>query len=69
MEIDLLKDLEDSPYVCRLHDHGHNCAFEWMVMDLLGANLNDLRKVQPNTQFSIATSASLGMQMLNSIRA
>jgi tau tubulin kinase len=38
-------------------------------MQLLGQNLSEVRKKQPNGRFSLATTALLGRQMLNAIQA
>jgi len=38
-----------------------------MVMQLLGKNLSELRRVRPNGVFSVSTTALLGLQMLTAI--
>jgi serine/threonine protein kinase len=40
-----------------------------MVMELLGENISELRRRQPNEQFSMLTTLKLGMQMLVAIEA
>lgn len=67
-EIELLQSMKDQSSTAGLHDYGHDCMYEYMVMSLLGGNLNDLRKAQALQRFSLATSASLGIQMVNAIK-
>jgi predicted Ser/Thr protein kinase len=69
MEIELLQAMVGCEFVSKLHFWGHNCNHEYMVMDYLGENLNDLRKNRPQTKFSIITSCAIGIQMVKSIQA
>jgi tau tubulin kinase len=52
------------------HDAGNNKAkeFNFIVMELLGKNLAELRKSMPELKFSLSTSALLGKQMLKAIK-
>ncbi|KAI9355314.1 kinase-like domain-containing protein [Zopfochytrium polystomum] len=43
--------------------------YSYMVMELLGPNLSELRKKCPNGRFSVATTAILGQQMVRAIEA
>jgi serine/threonine protein kinase len=43
--------------------------YNFLVMQLLGSNLSDIRKKQPGGKFSLATSALLSKQMLIAIEA
>ena len=40
-----------------------------MVMELLGENLSELRRRQPNNKFSLLTTMKLAIQMIKSIEA
>ncbi len=40
-----------------------------MVMELLGDNLSELRRRQPDGKFSLPTTLKLGQQMLRAIEA
>ncbi|KAI8842693.1 kinase-like domain-containing protein [Chytriomyces cf. hyalinus JEL632] len=44
-------------------------VYSYMVMDLLGQNLSELRRKSPSGRFSISTTAILGRQMLRGIQA
>ncbi|KAI8621915.1 hypothetical protein BC830DRAFT_1163383 [Chytriomyces sp. MP71] len=44
-------------------------VYSYMVMELLGPNLSELRRRSPSGRFSIATTAILGRQMLRGIQA
>ncbi|KAJ3119403.1 Tau-tubulin kinase 2 [Physocladia obscura] len=43
--------------------------YSYMVMELLGPNLSELRRKSPSGRFSVATAAVLGRQMLRGIQA
>lgn len=67
VEIALLKKIK-SYHICTLVDGGranwNGQVMTFMVMNLLGPSLSDLRKKQTNTSFSIHTTALIGLQML-----
>ncbi|KAJ3065480.1 Tau-tubulin kinase 2, partial [Podochytrium sp. JEL0797] len=44
-------------------------VYSYMVMELLGPNLSELRRKSPSGRFSIATTAILGRQMLRGMQA
>ncbi|KAJ3079659.1 Tau-tubulin kinase 2, partial [Rhizoclosmatium hyalinum] len=44
-------------------------VYSYMVMELLGPNLSELRRKSPSGRFSVATTAILGRQMLRGIQA
>ena len=80
LEVAVLKKLQDCSYVCRFITCGRFSApvssqqttsleYNYMVMELLGDNLNELRRTQPDQKFSLATTIKLGLQMLKSIQA
>jgi len=57
------------PYVVTFITCGRHNDYNYMVMELLGENISELRRRQPNEQFSMLTTLKLGMQMLVAIEA
>eukprot|EP00003_Mantamonas_plastica_P018508 TRINITY_DN3027_c0_g2_i5.p1 TRINITY_DN3027_c0_g2~~TRINITY_DN3027_c0_g2_i5.p1 ORF type:complete len:384 (-),score=55.80 TRINITY_DN3027_c0_g2_i5:22-1173(-) len=68
-EVAVLKKLQDCRRVAGYISCGRNSECNYLVMDLLGDNLSDIRKSQPEQRFSLATSIRLGTQMLRAIEA
>lgn len=60
---------QDSAYVCRFITCGRFSEYNYMVMELLGENLSELRRRQPEGKFSLSTTLRLGQQMLCAIQA
>jgi hypothetical protein len=54
----------DSPNVCRLIHSGLHNALPYLVMELLGENLSELRRKQKGTRFSLSTTVLIGKQVL-----
>jgi serine/threonine protein kinase len=48
---------------------GRHNDYNYMVMELLGENISELRRKQPGGKFSMLTTCKLGMQMLRAIEA
>jgi tau tubulin kinase len=48
---------------------GRHGEFNYLVMDLLGENISELRRRQASGRFSIVTTCLLALQMLASIKA
>jgi len=69
LEVAVLKKLQDSAYVCRFNTCGRFSNYNYMVMELLGENLSELRRKQSDGKFSLLTTLHLGQQMLRSIEA
>ncbi|KAF2076492.1 hypothetical protein CYY_002232 [Polysphondylium violaceum] len=69
LEIAVLKKLQSTPYVCRFVTCGRHNDFNFMIMELLGENLSDLRRRQVDGKFSMATTLKLGIQMIQSLEA
>jgi len=69
IEVDVLKKLQESPFVCRFISCGRFLEFNYMVMELLGENLSELRRKQADGKFSLLTTLKLGQQMLKAIEA
>ncbi|XP_048865117.1 tau-tubulin kinase 1 [Brienomyrus brachyistius] len=69
MEVAVLKKLQGKNHVCKFIGCGRNEKFNYVVMQLQGRNLADLRRSQPRGTFTISTTLRLGKQILESIEA
>mmetsp|Transcript_28666 Transcript_28666/g.64960 ORF Transcript_28666/g.64960 Transcript_28666/m.64960 type:complete len:561 (-) Transcript_28666:245-1927(-) len=69
MEVAVLKKLQHSPYACRYVHCGHFENHNYLVMELLGDNLSELRRRRPNGRFSLWTTVRLGIQMVQAVKA
>lgn len=56
-------------HVCRFIGCGRNERFNYVVMQLQGRNLAELRRAQPRGAFSLSTSLRLGQQILKAIES
>ena len=56
-------------HVCRFIGCGRNDRFNYVVMQLQGRNLAELRRAQPRGAFSLSTSLRLGLQILKAIES
>ncbi|GAM25609.1 hypothetical protein SAMD00019534_087840 [Acytostelium subglobosum LB1] len=69
LEVAVLKKLQACPYVCRFITCGRHNDYNYMVMELLGDNLSELRRRQSDGKFSMTTTLKLGIQMIQSLEA
>ncbi|KAL6054012.1 Tau-tubulin kinase Asator like protein [Balamuthia mandrillaris] len=69
LEVAVLKKLQNCPWVVPYITCGRHGEYNYMVMELLGDNISELRRKQPGQKFSILTTCKLGMQMLRAIEA
>ncbi|XP_067131147.1 tau-tubulin kinase homolog Asator isoform X2 [Centruroides vittatus] len=69
MEVAVLKKLQGKDHVCRFIGCGRNDRFNYVVMQLQGKNLAELRRSQPRGAFSLSTTLRLGLQILQSIES
>lgn len=69
LEVNVLKKLQASDWVVGFIACGRHHDFHYMVMDLLGDNLSDLRRKQPGAKFSMMTTCRLGIQMIKALEA
>ncbi|KAL0281246.1 UNVERIFIED_CONTAM: hypothetical protein PYX00_002293 [Menopon gallinae] len=67
MEVAVLKKLQGKEHVCRFIGCGRNDRFNYVVMQLQGKNLAELRRSQPRGAFSLSTTLRLGLQILRAI--
>lgn len=69
MEVAVLKKLQGHEHVCRFIGCGRNDRFNYVVMQLQGKNLAELRRSQPKGAFSLSTTLRLGLQILKAIES
>ncbi|XP_026088778.1 tau-tubulin kinase 2-like [Carassius auratus] len=69
MEVAVLKRLQGKDHVCRFVGCGRNDRFNYVVMELQGKNLADLRRNMSCGTFSFSTSLRLGRQILEAIES
>uniref|UniRef100_A0A2S2R6K0 Tau-tubulin kinase 1 n=1 Tax=Sipha flava TaxID=143950 RepID=A0A2S2R6K0_9HEMI len=69
MEVAVLKKLQGKEHVCRFIGCGRNERFNYVVMQLQGKNLAELRRAQPRGAFSLSTTLRLGVQILKAIES
>ncbi|XP_074471339.1 tau-tubulin kinase 2b [Sebastes fasciatus] len=69
MEVAVLKKLQGKDHVCRFVGCGRNDRFNYVVMELQGRNLADLRRTMARGTFSVSTTLRLGKQILESIES
>eukprot|EP00002_Diphylleia_rotans_P024479 TRINITY_DN4835_c0_g1_i5.p1 TRINITY_DN4835_c0_g1~~TRINITY_DN4835_c0_g1_i5.p1 ORF type:complete len:397 (+),score=67.41 TRINITY_DN4835_c0_g1_i5:91-1281(+) len=66
-EATILKVLQDCNCVPRLFLSGRVKEGNFLIIQLLGKSLHELRQYQPKSRFSVATSMRLAIQMLRAI--
>uniref|UniRef100_A0A8C4F429 non-specific serine/threonine protein kinase n=1 Tax=Dicentrarchus labrax TaxID=13489 RepID=A0A8C4F429_DICLA len=69
MEVAVLKKLQGKDHVCRFVGCGRNDRFNYVVMELQGRNLADLRRTMTRGTFSVSTTLRLGKQILEAIES
>lgn len=70
MEVAVLKRLQNSSaHICEFIGCGRNSKVNYVVMALLGPNLSELRKHQPNQKFSISTTLRVGIQIIEAVQS
>ncbi|XP_061699791.1 tau-tubulin kinase 2 isoform X2 [Syngnathoides biaculeatus] len=69
MEVAVLKKLQGKDHVCRFVGCGRNDRFNYVVMELQGRNLADLRRSMTRGTFSISSTLRLGRQILEAIES
>uniref|UniRef100_A0A915ILK2 Protein kinase domain-containing protein n=1 Tax=Romanomermis culicivorax TaxID=13658 RepID=A0A915ILK2_ROMCU len=67
IEIGIIKKLQFSKYVTRYKDEGRVGPLRYVIMQLVGKNLADLRTRCPRAHFSPNTTANLALQCLEAI--
>ena len=69
MEVAVLKKLQMCPYACKYVHCGHFDDHNYLVMELLGENLSELRRKMRGGRFSLPTTVRLGVQMIRAVQA
>eukprot|EP00961_Rhodomonas_salina_P004149 56980-Rhodomonas_salina.3 len=69
MEVAVLKKLQHCQFACRYVHCGHFEDHNYLVMELLGENLSELRRRRPGGRFSLWTTVRIGIQILRSVEA
>jgi tau tubulin kinase len=69
MEVSVLKKMQNSHFVCRYVHCGHFEDHNYLVMELLGENLSELRRRRPGGRFSLSTTVRLGVQIVQAVEA
>lgn len=69
MEVAVLKRLQGMKNFCALLGYGRTEKVNYLVMNLLGPNLSELRKRQSHQTFSMSTTLRLGIQILDALQA
>ncbi|KAL0216208.1 hypothetical protein P9112_008392 [Eukaryota sp. TZLM1-RC] len=67
LEVAILKKLQGNPFIAKYYTCGRADEYNFVVMELLGDNLSELRKRQVSGCFSIPTIAQLAIQMSSAI--
>ncbi|XP_058255755.1 tau-tubulin kinase 2 isoform X1 [Hemibagrus wyckioides] len=69
MEVAVLKKLQGKDHVCRFVGCGRNDRFNYVVMELQGCNLADMRRSTNRGTFTVSTMLRLGRQILKAIES
>ena len=71
LQVSVLKRMQGCPHVCKYLHCGHFEEHNYLVMELLGMNLSELRRrlTSPRQSFSPATTVRLVVQMIQSVAA
>ncbi|XP_053366458.1 tau-tubulin kinase 2 isoform X2 [Clarias gariepinus] len=69
MEVAVLKKLQGKDHVCHFVGCGRNDRFNYVVMELQGCNLADLRRSTNRGTFTVSTTLRLGRQILKAIES
>jgi len=68
-EVAIMRRLQGCPYVCHFISCGRQGNINFLVMELLGTNLSDLRKRQPRGCFSMLTVCRLTCEMIKALQS
>lgn len=69
LEVAVLKKLQPCEHVVPFVTCGRHGQYNYLVMELLGENISELRRRQVSGRFSIVTTGLLALQMIRAIRA
>ncbi|XP_061843358.2 tau-tubulin kinase 2b [Nerophis lumbriciformis] len=68
-EVAVLRKLQGKDHVCRFVGAGRTERYNYVVMELQGKNLADLRRSTGRATFSVSTTLRLGKQILQAIES
>lgn len=66
-EEDVLRGLQPCSAVARFVEMGTDASCDYLVMQLLGENLSNMRRLTPEKRLSLQTTIVLGVQVLDAI--
>lgn len=69
VEISVLRKLQHNHHFVRYIDSGKHGQYTFLVMQLVGKNLGDLRKSCPQYRFTLSTTLRLALQCIEAIEA
>ncbi|KAL0220597.1 hypothetical protein RCL1_000451 [Eukaryota sp. TZLM3-RCL] len=67
LEVAILKKLQGCPFFAKYFTCGRTEYYNYVVMELLGDNLSELRRRQVSGTFSVPTVVQIGIQMVSAI--
>lgn len=68
MEVFILRKLQKSKHACKILMASKESNYSFVVMTLLGRELNTIRRSLPGRKISLGSSMKIGVQMLEAIR-
>ena len=68
-EVTIMRKLQGCPCVPRFVSCGRQDSINFLVMQLLGENLSDLRKRQPGGTFSLSTVCRLAVEIIQALQS
>lgn len=68
LEVGVMKRIQRSKHAIRYVDSGKINNLTFVIMDLVGNNLSDLRRLSPDTRFTLSTALRLGLQCFEGIQ-
>lgn len=69
LEIEILTELQDSPFFPHIHERGMTQTHRFLVMELFGPSVSNTRRQMPSHKFSLTTALRLGIFMIECIRS
>ncbi|CDW57365.1 Pkinase domain containing protein [Trichuris trichiura] len=67
-EVGILLKLKGARHVLQYLDYGETDQFRFLIMELGGPNLSDLKRFQPTKRFSLSTVLRLGVQFIEAVQ-
>ena len=67
-EEEVLRALQPCPAIARFVEIGRDSACHYLVMQLLGENLSNMRRLTRDKRLSLSTTVLLGVQIVEAIR-